>query len=411
VNRYLNTIQILAAAGLVLSAILLYQHYHPDMDMGIIACGRGFVNPCISVGQSKYAVFFGIPVAALGLIFYIFITFMLLVADYTKEKYYAVISGMILPLIIAGIAADIVLGSLMIKLGSICKLCAATYIINIAILVSLVLMIKKYLSWDELTTSIKSILMPENPDQKAVLSLMVLFIFFMAFSVISGAGILRLRAGLNKPSEQAVTRELASFYKNPAGSIDFPRSSMTAGSKNPKLRIYVFTDFLCSACYKFYNTEKYILAKYGDRVQFVYYHYPLDSTCNKYFDDSLYPESCTASKSMYAAAKAGFFEEYFFMHFHDYKEIKENYEDKTARRLVEKTSDEFRIGNDKLKTFTDLFDSAAYPKEITDNIEFAEKLKIGGTPTIYISGRELNGVPHQDVLEAIILSELNVSGK
>ena len=410
-NRYLNTIQILAAAGLALSAILLYQHYHPDMDMGIIACGRGFVNPCISVGQSKYAVFFGVPVAALGLIFYIFITFMLLVADYTKEKYYAIICGMILPLLIAGIAADIVLAALMIKIGSICNLCAATYIINIAILVLLVVMIKKYLSLNEITASIRSILMPENPDQKAVLALTVLFIFFLAFSVISGAGILRLRAGLNKPSDQAITRELASFYKNPVNSIEFPQSSMTAGSKNPVVKIYVFTDFLCSACYKFYKTEKYLLAKYGDRIQFVYYHYPLDSICNKYFDDTLYPESCTASKSMHAAAKAGFFEEYFFMHFTGYKEIKENYDDKTARMLVDKTSAEFRIGSAKLKAFNELFDSASYPDEITGNIEFAEKLKIGGTPTIYIAGRELSGVPHQDVLEAIILNELNVSGK
>jgi protein-disulfide isomerase len=272
-------------------------------------------------------------------------------------------------------------------------------------------MIKNYLSLNEISSSIKDVLMPENPDQKAVLALLVLFIFFLAFSVISGAGILRLRAGQNRPSDQAVTRELASFYKNTAGSIDFPQSSMTAGSMNPKLKIYVFTDFLCSACYKFYKTEKYILAKYGDRVQFVYYHYPLDSTCNKYFDDSLYPESCTASRSMYAAAKAGFFEEYFFMHFHDYKQIKENYDEKTARDLAAKTSARFRIEDRKLKAFTELFDASNFPDEILNNIEFAEKMKIGGTPTIYISGRELNGVPHQDVLEAIILSELNVFGK
>ena len=163
---------------------------------------------------------------------------------------------------------------------------------------------------------------------------------------------------------------------------------MTAGSQNPLIKVYVFTDFLCSACYKFYNTEKYMLAKYGDRVQFVYYHYPLDSTCNKYFDDTLYPESCTASKSMYAAAKAGFFEEYFFMHFHDYREIKENYGDKSAEyvlMIVDRTSDKFNIGKSKLKTFSDLFNSPSFPDEITDNIEFAEKMKISGTPTVYIN--------------------------
>ncbi len=410
-NRYLNTIQILAASGLVLSAILLYQHYHPEMDLGILACGKGFVNPCISVGQSEYSVFFGVPLAALGLIFYIFITFMLLVADYTKEKYYAVICGMILPLAAAGVAADVVLAALMIKIGKLCNLCAATYMVNIAILVLLVLVIKKYLSLKEIITAIKNLLLPENADQKAVLALVVLFIFFMGFSVISGAGILRLKSGMNRPTEKSVSRELAAFYKQPVSRLEFPKSSMTAGSKNPRLKIHVFTDFLCSACYKFYNTEKYILAKYGDRVQFVYYHYPLDSTCNRYIDDSLYPESCTASKSMYAAAEAGFFEEFFFTHFHDYKEIKENYDDKTALKLLEKTAAGFHIASGRIKTFTGYFNSAPCPEEITGHIEFAETLKIGGTPTLYISGRELNGVPHQDVLEAIILNELNISGK
>lgn len=411
-NRYLNTIIILAAAGIALSAILLYQHYHPDMDMGIIACGRGFVNPCISVGQSKYAVILGVPVAALGLIYYIFIAFMLLVADYTKEKYYAVICGLILPVAIAGVAADIVLGSLMMKIGSICSLCAATYAINVAIAVLLFFMIKKYLTWNEITTSVKNIFVPENSDQKAVLALTVLFVFFMAFSVISGAGILRLKSGMNRVPEKAIVKELVAFYNSPVSTIEFPQSSMTAGSSNPEIKIYVFTDFLCIACYKFYNTEKYILAKYGDKVQFVYYHYPLDSTCNRDSDETLYAGSCTASRSMYAAAKAGFFEEYFFTHFGSYKEIKEDYGDRSeqyARQIADKASGEFNIGKTKIEAFNRLFDSPALPQEITDNIELAVRLKVGGTPTVYIDGREFNGVPSREILEAIILRELSES--
>ena len=409
-KRCLNLVQILSAAGLVMSAILLYQHYHPDMDAGIIACGKGFVNPCISVGQSKYAVLLGVPVAALGLIFYMFITFLFLLADYTQGKYYAIACGLTLPLVSAGVAADFVLAALMVKLGAICNLCAATYFVNMALLISLIFMIKKFFSWGEIKEAIKSLALPEGPDRKAVLALMVLFIFFMAFSVISGSGILRLRAGINRPSEQAIARELASFYRKPVKDISFPGSSMTAGSNNPEIKIYVFTDFLCSACYKFYNTEKYILAKYGTRVQFIYYHYPLDSACNSYLDDVLYPGSCTASKSMHAAARAGFFEEYFFTHFSNYREIKEGYEDKTARLITDKAAEKFRLNNAKTILYNEIFDLPDYPREIADNIEFAEKLKIGGTPTVYIGGRELNGVPHRDILEAIIISELKACG-
>lgn len=413
-NRYLNSIIILAAAGIALSAILLYQHYHPDMNLGIIACGRGFVNPCISIGQSEYSVIFGVPVAAFGLIFYIFITFMLLVADYTKEKYYAFICGIILPLAAAGVASDIALGALMVRLGAICRLCAATYAVNLAILVLLVLMIKKYLSWSEIRASFRKILMPENPDQKAVLALLVLFVFFMAFSVISGSAVLRLKSGMNRPAKQAIAPELELFYRTPVSSLEFPQSSMTAGSKSPAVKIYVFTDFLCSACYRFYNVEKYILARYGDRVQFVYYHYPLDSTCNRYSGDTLYAESCTASKAMHAAAAAGFFEEYFYTHFRDYKEIKEEYGDKSlqyARMIAERASAEFSISQQKLKSFNELMESPAYPGEITENIEFAERMKVGGTPTVFINGREFNGVPGREILEAIILNELKAAGK
>lgn len=406
-KKYINAILLLSSAGIVLSAILLYQHYNPDMDLGIISCGKGFINPCIAVGQSRYAMFYGVPVAALGLVFYIFITFMLLLADYTKEMYYTAINGILFPLVAAGVAADAVLGALMIKVGSLCTLCAATYAVNIAILVLFIIMLKKYSSLDEIIQSIKQIFTPVTADQRAVLALLILFIFFMTFSVISGANIMKINSGQKAPSDAVIAKELASFYSTPEEEIEFPGSSMVVGSKNPVLKIYVFNDFLCSACYKFFQVEKYILAVYGDRVQIVYYHYPLDKTCNKYFDDTLYPGSCTASKSMYAAAAAGFFEEYFITHFSTYKEIKENYNGETAMKVVQKTAAEYGIGNDKIAKFSATFGSQVYPVEIAANIEFAEKLKISGTPTIYISGRVINGVPAKEIIEAIIRSELS----
>jgi uncharacterized membrane protein/predicted DsbA family dithiol-disulfide isomerase len=410
-SRYLNFIQIISAAGIALSSILLYQHYHPNMDMGIISCGKGFVNPCISVGQSDYAVIFGVPIAALGLLFYLFITFMLLVADYAGDKYLAAICGIILPVAVTGVAADIVLAVIMFRIGSICNLCVATYVVNIAILMLLLIMINKYIPLKEIFISVKNILSPVNPDQRAVLALTLLFVFFAGFSVLSGSELLRLRAGINRPSDKEITHELASFYRNPVSDIVFPGSSMTAGSSNPLVKIHVFTDFLCSACYKFYETEKYLLAKYGGNIQFIYYHYPLDSACNKYLDDSLYPESCTASKSMQSAAAAGFFEEYFFTHFNEYHSIKENYDAETAKMLADKTSSRFHTEKEKLRVFNELFNAADLPAQITADIEFAEKMKISGTPAVYINGRGFNGVPRREMLEAIILNELKPAGK
>ncbi len=406
-KKYINLMLGLSFAGIAVTSVLLYQHYHPDLDMGLISCGKGFKNPCIAVGQSEYAVLFGVPLAAIGLIFYIFVTFMLLVADYTKEKYYAIINGAVLPVIALSVAGDAVLSLILVKLGSLCSLCVATYAINIALLAAALLMIRQSSSFAEIISSVKTLFSPQNSDQRAVLALLILFVFFLGFSVISASNVLRMKAGQNAPSEKFIAKELASFYAKPVIDIDFPESNMVVGSKNPKVKIYIFNDFLCSACYKFYNVEKYILARYGDRVQIVYYHYPLDRTCNRYFDDTLYAGSCMASKSMHAAASAGFFEEYFFIHFSRYKEIKDNFEEKTVSALVKETADEFGIDDARIKKFNEVFDSAPYAGSITSNIEFAERMKINATPTIYINGRELNGTPPKEVLEAIILTELS----
>lgn len=410
-KRYINSILILSVAGIALSGILLYQHYNPEMNMGVISCGKGFHNPCIAVGQSKYADFLGIPVAAFGLTFYIFVTFMLLLADYTKEKYYTAINGILFPIVTMGIAADIVLAVLMVKVGSLCSLCVATYAINIAMLILFIIMIKKHSSPAETADSVKNLLKPVTPDQKAVLALFILFMFFMVFSVASGTALMKARSGQKVPSEQVIAKELAAFYAGPVTSLEFPESKMVIGSKNPRLKIYVFNDFLCSYCYKFYQVEKYILAKYGDRVQIVYYHYPLDRTCNRYFDDTLYRGSCMSSKSMYAASVAGFFEEYFYMHFSSYKEIKENFDESRVRKLVSMTEAKFGIDSGKIAKFNEVFNSPVYPDAVTADTEFAEKLKISGTPTIYISGRELNGAPVKELIEAIINSELSKSGR
>ncbi len=406
-KKYINSMLLLSVAGVVISGVLLYQHYFPDFEMGFISCGKGFSNPCITVGQSKYSILFGLPVAAYGLLYFILISFLILVADYAQDKFYKILCGIIFPLIIIGLVSDVALGILMIKIGEICQLCILTYIINIFLFIIMSLFIKNNFSKEEIVNSITKFFKPDNSDEKATLSLSILFAFFLAFAIFTSSNIIKMKAGVNKTPETQKSKLLTNFYNQNPEKIDFIKSNLVIGDEDAELKIYIFNDFLCSACYKLYQIEKSIIAKYKNRIQVIYYHYPLDSACNKYIDDAVYPNSCMASQSMYAAAEAGFFEEYFYIHFSGYANYKDSFEKDNITNNLNQTEKQFKIKSDSRQKFESLMDNKSGESQIKEHIEFAEKMKIEATPTIIISGRKIVGVPPKEILESIIDTELS----
>jgi len=406
VKKYINSMLLLSAAGAVVSGLLLYQHYFPDFEMGFLSCGKGFSNSCIAVGQSRYSMIFGLPVAAFGLLYFIILTFFILISDYAQDKYYKILCAIIFPLILSGLIADVLLGFLMLKIGEICTLCIITYIINILLFIILILFIKNNFIKSDIIESLMNFFKPSDSDEKASLSLSILFAFFLAFAVFSSANIIKMKSGVNKTSGDQKSKLLSNFYEQKPEQIDFLSSNLTIGKPDAKVKIYIFNDFLCSACYKLYQVEKFIIAKYKNQIQIIYYHYPLDSTCNKYMDDAMYPNSCLASQSMYAASEAGFFEEFFFTHFSNYSSYKEGFEKDSIENNLIKTIENFKLTPEMKQKFEVLLKNSSGKNQISEHIEFSEKLKIEATPTIIISGRKIVGVPPKDLLEGIIDTEL-----
>ena len=397
----------LSFTGAIISGILLYQHFYPEMQLGFLSCGKGFDNPCITVGQSPYASILGIPLASIGVFYFTLITFLLLIADYAEDYYYHIFMGLALPLVIAGTAADIVLGILMIRIGELCRLCVSTYVINVIMLVLLILYIRHISDRDKLTEILKGFFRPDTPDRKAVFSLFIVFVFFLAFSVFSGSNVLKIKAGYGKTPDSQISRLVSGFYGQEAEKIQFPESTMKLGNPDAKVKIYAFTDFLCSACYKFYQLEKYILAKYKNRVEIIYYHYPLDASCNKFMDDSVYPGSCSAARAMYAASAAGFFNEFFFIHFSDYASYKEGFTDEHIKKNLNLSLKKAGLSDAAAAKFNEAMQSSSASAQLAEHINFAEKIKIEATPTVYIAGRKIVGVPPKEFLDAVITSELN----
>lgn len=409
-RRYLNIVLLLSITGTILSSILLFQHYYPEADLGFIKCGEGIINTCVALASSPYSTIAGIPIASLGILFYLLITFMVLVSDYARETYLLSVPALILALISIALLSNIILGIIMIYTGNICSLCIYTYIVNLAIFILLIFYFKNCANKDEAIKALKEFFPAENSDKKAVLALSLITIFFLSFSVLAGSNIIKVRSGQDPSFDAKISGMVNDFYKDKPEVIEFPASPLVIGPESAPLKIYVFSDFLCSACYRFYLHEKFILSKYRNRVQIIYYHYPLDSRCNSYMDSSVYENSCLASQAMAGAAAESFFEEYLYAHFSDYSRINKGYSKDKALAILESAAKQFRISGEKKESIKSIINAEQLEKEIYSHIELAEKLKIEATPTIFISGRKITGVPPREFLDRVVeieLSELN----
>lgn len=398
-KRFVYPLMALFIGGIVVTGILLLQHYNPDLSLGIISCGSGFENPCLAASNSPYASFLGIPSAAWGMFFYLSMLFILLIADYAADFYYHAALAVMLPLTALAVLIDIFLAAMLIKLGTACTYCIATYGINVAALVVLYLWYRKEKDSFSFIESLKDSMASNSAPARAAVSSLFVAVVLLGFTVYLTNSLLETRNPGQEVPPQEVARFIDAFYQSPATDYSFPESGMIIGNDDAPVTMHVYTDYLCSACYKFYEVEKRLLALHGRDLKIIYYHFPLDQDCNDDMQRSVYPNSCVASRAMEAAVAQGTFVEYLLVHFKHYHEIHENgYSADKAKELA---------GSVKGFNISDFSSSLESRNEnVQAHIEAAKTLGIQATPTLFIAGRKLEGVYPPELLSAIVQEEL-----
>ena len=407
-KKFTYPLLALAILGAIISGILLIQHYYPAAKIGIISCGQGIINPCLSLAQSGYATLFTIPVAAYGLLWYLIALFILLIADYAEGRYHAYALALLLPLSLIAVAADVALGIMLVVLGILCPFCIATYLVNICILVLLILWhrsSKKEEGFSLPGTLRELVSAGPSPDRKAFYSAFILFLFLLFFAIFATSHIMKIKTEGAKLPEDKTASFLSNFYRSPVEKINLPDTGIVLGNPKAEVTIVAFTDFLCSACYQFYQIETLIFSKYRDRVKTVYYHYPLDQACNGEMKRTVYKNSCIAARALTAASEGGIVEEYVLTHFADYQNTHTRYDQGMAIAAFNQIRPGARRGLDANR-FLAMMNSESTSRRIQDHISLAKQLGINATPTLFIGGRRLVGVPPMEILDTIIKNEL-----
>ena len=173
--------------------------------------------------------------------------------------------------------------------------------------------------------------------------------------------------------------------------LEAPRQVVSAakgaakGPSNAPIEIIEFSDFQCPFCQRANPTVTQVLKTYGDRVHFVYRHFPLGN----------HPNARPAAEASQCAAEQGKFWEYHDTLFAN------------PSRLADADLKQHAAGLGlDARQFNACVDTHKYKAQVDADMEAGEDAGVNGTPAFFVNGRMLNGAQPFDAFKRVIDEEL-----
>jgi protein-disulfide isomerase len=174
-------------------------------------------------------------------------------------------------------------------------------------------------------------------------------------------------------------------------SLEAPRLKVadagrpSRGPANAPIQIIEFSDFQCPFCYQAHPTVTKVLSTYGDKIRFVYRHFPLPN----------HPNARPAAEAAACAA-----EQDKFWPYHD--RLFDNQSLLSAPDLKQHAA---VLGLDAAK-FGACVDSRKYKAAVDEDVQAGEAAGVSGTPAFFINGRVLGGAQPFEAFKRVIDEEL-----
>ena len=159
-------------------------------------------------------------------------------------------------------------------------------------------------------------------------------------------------------------------------------NSQVLGSEDAKVTIVEFSDFQCPACGAAHPVVKQVIKEYGDKIFFVYRHFPLLAT---------HQYALKAAEAAEAAGEQGKFWEYHDILFANQDNLKTEDLKNYAKQ----------IGLD-VKKFNEALDSGKHKDKVLSDLDDGEKFGVTSTPTFFINGQMHRGVLNLDQFKSEI---------
>ncbi len=345
---------LLALAGIGVAVDLWLIHERAKAG-GTSFCDVSATVSCTDVARSKYAVLFGVPIAAWGALAYLTIAGLAATALRRRRPPAGWPGGLLF--VLSGL---MVLGSIALAaisefvLHRFCIMCAVSWAISIALFALTILLVRRAGGVGAAVRADLGVLRGNRGAAfGAAAVLAALAIGLVAFSAgpKNEGG---RRTGGRPPN---LLPSVAVIPRGPPGS----------------LVIYEYSDYLCPYCKVMNDAERSIVMRRPD-VRFVRRHYPLDSTCNPDMQRQVHAGACELARGAICAERLGRFE---------------GYDDLVFASQGSKVNPEMiamQAGLD-VAAFRDCLSSPDTDERLAADLQAARQARIQSTPSLEVRGK------------------------
>lgn len=344
-----------AQYGAGLAVYLAHQH-QVSLAGGTSICNISSVINCDAVNTSRYSEIAGVPIALFGLAFY-FVACVLAFKLLKSQSRTA--AAMLMSLSVLAVGYDIYLAWASYSLGAVCLFCAASWAVNLLLLVGSTL--------EAQGTSPVAAVQAEGSGAviAGLAALIVGVLVYQAGAPSPGS------AGPKPPPEAA---DLASLYELPAGTITLDGTEPMKGDPKAPYTFVEWADFQCPHCAVMFPVMEQLLAENKD-MKLYYKHYPISGNCNRFVEGARHENACQAAAAAECARGQGRFWELAGQMFKNQEYLGKD----DIRFMVE------QVGLEP-KAFEACMADPATAQAVVADVEAGGTAQISGTPSIFLKG-------------------------
>ncbi|MBL7224458.1 MAG: thioredoxin domain-containing protein [Candidatus Brocadiae bacterium] len=396
---------ILIALALTVSGYLLYRHFAltgPPALSGTDFCSAVFGVGCDKALRSPLAVQLGLPLAGWGLVYHGTLAALLLLGWAVGDSFRFEAATAALLLALAAALGSLALFVVMLTpLAPFCPLCAVAHAINLLLLFPLKRLTGRPVRQlaQAVGGAIRYLVGRKTADPAAARWKLVGFLAAGLVAVVIYQWVF-VEVALHAHSGKAPfdpKEAVAVFEASPKKDTPVTNADPKLGPSVAPVRMVVFSDFQCPGCVQLWRTIPGVRKQFGDKMQIVFKHFPLDSACNSMLKGKLHPKACEAAQAAEAAREQGQ-----FWPFHDAVLMPRSGGKKTLKAMVEE------LGLDFGRFDAHRRGDAGLAK-IKADIDLGICLGVDGTPSVFLNGRRVYDTREQ-ALRFLIGHELEHAG-
>lgn len=395
---------IVAIVGLSLCIALIQEFFGSAGAFVESLCSTtGDGDSCSKVAKSAWSGFRGlpvlgdVPVAHIGFTFYGFCGFLFFAILRAEEEEKKGFVNLLFAVSLLGIVIDVILLIISVsQIGTVCVLCALTYVVTIGIFVLAYLQAKSYSGEEGIMSQVK-LTVGKNIATNFLNYTIVVLLFFAGG--IACARLSTPNKTSNEPDPESnkiyLQTKIEAFEKRPAVKIDLSQSP-GVGSPNAKITIVKYADFNCGHCMHTSHIISQLLADFPNDIKVYYKNFPLDGTCNPLVqrkDPSA--SSCIAASAALCANKQGKFKEVYTGLYAD--------NENGVRHTISSVKEIANKAGANMQQLQACMGSTEIQNFILAEVKEGEVLNIQSTPSLYINNKPLDpGTPNPNFLKALV---------